>query len=607
LNVRNLGNYNIIKRIGLGGLSEIFLAEVAEGRGMLNQRVVIKKLLPHLTDKQKLKNLIKREALLLSSLNHANIVKVLDAGVDSQGNYYMVQEYIDGYELREIIDLVRETGEPLPGSILYYLTDQILRALVHLHELSNSAGHSYYLVHRDISPTNIMVTSSGNVKLLDFGLAKKAVDITVGGNLTGKLPYMSPEQLMGRPIDPRSDIFSLGTVLYELASGKYRFNAKNDLLIMQKIKNQQFTSLSELDTNLPPEFIQIIEGAMAHNLGYRYRSCREMFHDLSKLPISYPEFMDGREELADFLDYNFGATKIQLAPDMAANIELTLETTIPNKSVGLNRDEMAQYQRDLNNVETVILSSITRPNSKIDNFDLDTLETRILGKNMRNEFEEDYQGKKISEIHPLLDDKPIKKVESSELFNKKLLKFIIAITVLAAAAIIPYYIYIQEEVVETPKELKLHGKPDGARVFINDQEVGKLPMKINLEEIQEKRLKLEVKYKNYFPWQKIYLLSEYIPKSKKINLRKYVLELKLLSDYPGMRIKIDADEDKMKKTKNRRKKKEEWLYLPLIIKDLEPGSLFEATVLWKKKKYPLKINLPKQSYHQLKITPQLLK
>ncbi|MGM0595541.1 MAG: serine/threonine protein kinase [Myxococcota bacterium] len=606
MNVRNLGNYNIIKRIGLGGLSEIFLAEINAGRGMLNQKVVIKKLLPHLTDKPKLKNLIKREALLLSSLNHANIVKVLDAGVDGEGHYYMVQEYIDGYELREIIDLVRETGEILPGSILYYLTDQILRALVHLHELSNSAGQSYNLVHRDISPTNIMVSTSGNVKLLDFGLAKKAVDITVGGNLTGKLPYMSPEQLMGRPIDPRSDIFSLGTVLYELASGKYRFNAKNDLLIMQKIKKQQFTSLVELDTNLPPEFIQIIEGAMAYELDCRYRSCREMFHDFSKLPIRYPEFMDGRDELADFLDYNFGATKIQLAPDMEENIELTLETTIPQKSIEMNRNEMAKYRQDLNNVETVILNSITQPDSKIDNFDLDTLETRILGKNMKNEFEEDYKGKKISEIHPLLDDKPVKKVENSELFNQKLLKFIIAITVLATAVIIPYYIYNQKEVVEQPKELQLLGKPEGARVFINDREVGKLPIKINLKEIRGKKLKLEIKNENYFPWQKTYLLSEHIPKSKKINLRKYVLELRLLSDYPGMRVKIDSDTDK-KKAKSRRNKKGEWLYLPLIIKDLEPGSLFEATVLWKKKKYPLKINLPKQSYHQLKITPQLLK
>lgn len=198
-----------------------------------------------------MKRLIHYEARLLAALTHANIVQVYDAGVDDKGESFMVQEYIDGVDLKSFYEIAHQTGESIPAQILYYITEQLLRALVHVHELKDPKGVPYNLIHRDLSPTNVMISMTGDVKLLDFGLAKRSVDVTTSGNLAGKIPYMAPEQLEQMRIDPRIDLFALGSVLYELGTGVHRFNGRSDVEIIGRIRMRQEQPFSSLARRLP--------------------------------------------------------------------------------------------------------------------------------------------------------------------------------------------------------------------------------------------------------------------------------------------------------------------------------------------------------------------
>jgi serine/threonine protein kinase len=302
--------YKIVKRLAIGGLSEIFLATEGDAASLLNRQVIIKKLLPQFAENEKILPIIQNEARLLAALSHANIVQVFEAGVSSNSEPYMVLEYIDGYDLSTIFNLLGDIDETIPISAIYYITEQCLRGLVRVHELRDRKGRLYNLIHRDISPNNIMVSISGDVKILDFGLAKRVIDISRSGNLTGKIPYLSTEQILGKRVDCKSDLFSLGTVIYEIASGKRRFQGETDIAILQRIGAGKYRPLSAVANHLPAPFVNILEKAMKVNPLARYQSARDMLNDLTRLPAKFSKLQGGRSDLVDFLEYFFGETKI---------------------------------------------------------------------------------------------------------------------------------------------------------------------------------------------------------------------------------------------------------------------------------------------------------
>ena len=328
---RKFDKYGIVKRLAMGGISEIFLAREDQGLGILDRHVVIKKLLPQFAGNKRLAAVIQREAQLLAALYHANIVQVYDAGITENQEPYLVLEYIQGQDLRAIFQVIREGNIHLESSMVYYILEQVLRALVHLHELSDPKGRSYHLVHRDLSPTNIMCSMSGDVKLLDFGLARRALDITGSGNLTGKLPYLSPEQIRGGRLDARSDLFALGTVFYELCTGHFRYEGKSDIEILSAIRERRDIPLMKAARHHPPELLALIAKACEYDPSRRPSSAREMLEELTKLPAVVPFLHGGRTELVDFMEFHFGATRI----DSTLPVNVSSEKPISIRSFNL--------------------------------------------------------------------------------------------------------------------------------------------------------------------------------------------------------------------------------------------------------------------------------
>ena len=205
--------YKILDKLDAGGMAEIYRAKAITLDGF-EKSVAIKRILPHLCANPKFVNMFLDEARLAMKLNHANIVQVFDVG-RAQDTYFIVMELVEGRNLRRIFQRLSEVGQRFPVPVAVFLVTEALKGLAHAHERRDGDGHSLGIVHRDVSPPNLLISHSGEVKLTDFGLAKAMtqVELTDPGIVKGKFSYLSPEALDGRAVDYRADIFSTGIIL----------------------------------------------------------------------------------------------------------------------------------------------------------------------------------------------------------------------------------------------------------------------------------------------------------------------------------------------------------------------------------------------------------
>lgn len=226
-----LGGYRVLARIGTGGMAEVFAGERVGASGF-RKPVAIKVLLPERADEPELQRLLIAEAKLGATLHHANLVEVLDLGVDA-GRYFMVMERVDGLDLRRCL----ARGRPQPGVALA-IVEAVAAALAYLHRAGDGHGRPLGLVHRDVTPSNILLAHDGEVKLADYGIAKATAHAsqTAAGVVRGKFSYLSPEQVDGAPLSGRSDQFALGVVLVELLTGTRPFDADDVATTLERIR-----------------------------------------------------------------------------------------------------------------------------------------------------------------------------------------------------------------------------------------------------------------------------------------------------------------------------------------------------------------------------------
>jgi serine/threonine-protein kinase len=271
--------YRILRKIADGGMAEIFLATQHGAEGF-ERRVVLKRILAALLADPKFRNMMIDEAHVAMSLNHSNIVQVLDLG-QSKGRYFLALELVDGWDLNHLHARVKNTGAPMPPEIALYVIAEVCRALGYAHGKVHD-GKPLGIVHRDVSPHNVLISEQGEVKLTDFGIAKAMGrrERTGQGVIKGKLAFMSPEQASGSSIDARSDLFSVGTMLYLLFTGRRPFEAPTDLEIILRVQQCQFPPPGEIKSGLPPEVARIIERSMKRSPADRYQSAEEMLEDL---------------------------------------------------------------------------------------------------------------------------------------------------------------------------------------------------------------------------------------------------------------------------------------------------------------------------------------
>jgi serine/threonine-protein kinase len=275
----NFGRFDLGRRIASGGMAEVYVARYAGTKGFVKQ-LAVKRILPRYSESPEFIRLFIREAKLAAKLHHANIVQIYDFDqVDS--TYYIAMELVSGVDLRRMLDS-HEAADPEGGDRIrldlgVFIVAECLAGLMAAHEMCNSRGESLGIIHRDVSPHNILVSYSGEVKLTDFGIAKaiRRDDKTVSEVIRGKLRYMSPEQAAGQEIDQRSDIFSLGIVLWELITGRRLYGQQGDRELAAEVCQASIPDPSTLNCAISPGLREVINTMLQRDPVARYGSARE--------------------------------------------------------------------------------------------------------------------------------------------------------------------------------------------------------------------------------------------------------------------------------------------------------------------------------------------
>ncbi len=286
-----VGQYYLMEKIAQGGMAEIFKGLAYDING-IKKTVCIKKILPHLAEDPEFIGSLIEEAKLAVKLVHGNIAQTFDLGKVGE-DYFMVMEFVDGRTLSQIHKRSIREDKLIPIPDLVYLISETLAGLDYMHRKTDEGGSPLHIVHRDISPQNIMVTYSGTVKLIDFGIAKTVIKVgsTDSGILKGKFAYMSPEQAYGESIDHRSDIFSLGIILHETLTGKRLFKADDNRETIRNVRRTRVDPPSSFRGDIPDELDRITIKALTKDRRKRYKNSSEMRDDLVRfLHRNYPDF-----------------------------------------------------------------------------------------------------------------------------------------------------------------------------------------------------------------------------------------------------------------------------------------------------------------------------
>jgi serine/threonine protein kinase len=271
------GKYTLFERIGRGGMADVFKGRISGPAGF--ERVfVVKRILPHLSDDNTFIKMFVEEAKMSARLNHPNIVQIFELGA-VEGEYFISMEYVRGRDLAETMRAIWKTMGPPRPELVAYIGREACRALSYAHSLTDDHGRPLGMIHRDVSPSNIMMSYEGAVKLLDFGIAKalgEAPETTKSGTMKGKYAYMAPEQTEGDDVDHRIDIFSCGIVLHEVLTGRRLFKGANDVLTIERVRRCEVPRPSQQNPMVPPQLDAIVLKALARNPNDRFATAADM-------------------------------------------------------------------------------------------------------------------------------------------------------------------------------------------------------------------------------------------------------------------------------------------------------------------------------------------
>jgi len=295
----HLGRYLLTRRLAVGGMAEIYIAKL-QGEEGFEKSVVIKRILPQWSTDSQFTAMLIDEAKIVVQLEHPNIVQVYELGRD-KGTYFIAMEYVAGPDLRNLLKSIKGTspvGRPFPIEVSLFIITELLAGLDYAHAKTDAAGKNLGIIHRDISPQNILLSLDGRVKITDFGIARAASRSveSVSGVLKGKFAYMSPEQAGGKELDQRSDLFACGIILYELLTGQRLFEGSDDIGTLEKVRRAKVDFPPNPDLPLPLR--KIVSKALAKDCDERYLNAASFLEDLlgfvreTGIPISPQSLRD---------------------------------------------------------------------------------------------------------------------------------------------------------------------------------------------------------------------------------------------------------------------------------------------------------------------------
>lgn len=280
MSIETFGRYQLLELIATGGMAQIFLARMLGASGF-EKLVVIKRILPHLAGNEEFIRMFLDEARIAARLNHPNVVQIFDLGFQDE-TYFIAMEYIHGEDVRRVWKKAQSLSKEIPISLACRVVMDACAGLNYAHKKEDATGKSLGIIHRDISPQNILIGFEGGVKIVDFGIAKATnkMNVTRAGVIKGKYAYMSPEQAQGRPLDARSDIFSLGILLFELLTGKRLFRRSTDLQTLAAAAECNVVAPSQFNSKVSEALDAIVLRALKKDPNERYASANDLQLDL---------------------------------------------------------------------------------------------------------------------------------------------------------------------------------------------------------------------------------------------------------------------------------------------------------------------------------------
>jgi serine/threonine protein kinase, bacterial len=302
-NVRRIGRYEIIAGLSTGGMAELYLAST-KGPGGFRKFVALKKLLGDVERDRNFARMFLDEARITALLCHANIAQVFDLGADENNELFIAMEFVAGQDLSKVSHACRKQGTRLPIGFAARVARDLCRALHYAHHFVDPTGRPSPVIHRDISPKNVMVTYEGSVKVIDFGLAlaRGRLETTAVGTIKGTAGYLSPEQVYGKTLDGRTDLYSAAVVLHELLCGQRLFTGQNRLDVMQRIVDGRVRPPRDLNPEVPRTLSDVVMKALSKQRSDRFATGREMSRaiELACGPLMYAE-----EQAAAFMQERF--------------------------------------------------------------------------------------------------------------------------------------------------------------------------------------------------------------------------------------------------------------------------------------------------------------
>ncbi|MBT8492429.1 MAG: serine/threonine protein kinase [Deltaproteobacteria bacterium] len=273
---RSFGRFQLLERVAVGGMAEIFLAAERQSYGGW-RFVTIKRIRPDCNHPD-YHDFFMTEARVSLQCSHPNIPQVYEVG-ESEGQLYLAMEYIRGHTLLSFLQSINKDRQATPVPVAVTIAFSVAAALEHVHELRSPEGHTLEVIHRDVTPQNVMVSAAGAVKLIDFGIVRSAIQIheTQAGVVKGKFGYMAPETIASpRDTDPRADLFALGVMMHEMLSGRPLFRGHNEADTMERVRRLPIPDLTHLRADIPPEITAVVERLLARDPDHRYQSATHL-------------------------------------------------------------------------------------------------------------------------------------------------------------------------------------------------------------------------------------------------------------------------------------------------------------------------------------------
>lgn len=540
------GKYFLIEKLATGGMAEIYKAKTFGVDGF-EKILAIKRILPHCAVDKEFINMLVDEAKLSVLLSHTNIVQVYDLGKVGE-DYFISMEFINGINLREVMNRAKEVGEKFTEDVVVYILSETCKGLDYAHSKKDNEGKPLNIVHRDISPQNILLSFEGEVKIVDFGIAKAAMNIshTMAGILKGKISYMSPEQALGKPIDRKTDIFSTGLILYEMLTGEKLFTGETQFEVLKKIRTTRLNENSFPDT-IPAQLRKILAKALSYSVKDRYDNAGDMQIDLTRyLYSTYIDFtprkLSGlmRKVFAQEIETKIAPKKEEVAIDSKTR-SIMIDAVAQENLVHRNNDEVTGGIVDKQPTQTFIESFISGQDEELP-------EVTRSGQNLEPTPTPKPAGGAGSAPATPGKAAPVPKSGSKspkEGKSKKWLAFPIAALLLIGSVTGIYFKTDWFKKPPPPPEvlgvLQINSTPDGAQVFLNDSETNLVtPATIKTLKVGEPQ-KVTLKKPKFKDWSKTVTLVDPSPVSLTPTLEVIpVGSIKVASTPPGAKIFIDG-------------------------------------------------------------------